>query len=223
MNNSKLNETTNEKQKANQTVCIDKIIDPLFIKRAGEKSIASQKRNDVMPNNISNELYLECYCDEQWFSYEMVNLGEDAESIYAIVGAISYETILNNRGIDNKTIDDCNLTLNGEGPITWGKDFNGTYDIYSFETRAYIGTFSPNNNKFLIPIKLLQDTCGSCNFIMLPSEGVNGGVIFNHFNYEIEIETKDFCDTTAFSSEPDFQQNYFEGEAENAGSYSVNT
>ena len=100
MNNSKLNETTNEKQKANQTVCIDKIIDPLFIKRAGEKSIASQKRNDVMPNNISNELYLECYCDEQWFSYEMVNLGEDAESIYAIVGAISYETILNNRGID---------------------------------------------------------------------------------------------------------------------------
>ena len=75
-----------------------------------------------MPNNISNELYLECYCDEQWFSYEMVNLGEDAESIYAIVGAISYETILNNRGIDNKTIDDCNLTLNGEGPITWGKD-----------------------------------------------------------------------------------------------------
>ena len=62
---------------------------------------------------------------------------------------------------------------------------------------------------------------------MLPGVNYKGQAVFSQNNYTIDIKDtatkEDFYDTTFFSNEPDFEQNYFDGDIANAGNYSVNT
>ena len=194
---------------------------------SNQKSIVFEKIGQSLsiPKDFSGELYLMCFRDGFMLADETVGLGDYMGTMVYVGGEISYETILKNRGLTIDNVAECYLTLYSE-PMASGVNYQNAYDIYSAETGSYIGKYVPGQGKFRIPIKKLYDTSGICNFYMVPAEEYIGLAIFDQNNYAIEIiektEEEDFYDTTFFSNKPDFQQNYFEGNAANAGDYSVN-